>query len=307
MAIVIPSWFASGSLIAYATIEYSGAFYLLIFIPIAITFDYATDDPGWNREIRHAAQKYRLPHLTLCVFIFVASVLVAAGYFRNPQKPHIFVVLYVFGMLSLLLYGLMASKMSKSLDETTQIDAMTWLLKLETSPDPEDFEKLSCLIANIANGPDDYSYKPKILESLIPLLSRVISSPKTEPKDLQTYLLCLAYLADFKDSKGSNWLLREDATYHPTLEKPLLDKLVKLANHPSQSPMGTDATKVLRFHGLDCHGKKLDTHVEKPRKLHKRQISGDAASMMTLVESAHSDEEMELQSFTQDVRAVTIV
>ena len=293
MAIVIPSWFASGSLIAYATIEYSGAFYLLIFIPIAITFDYATDDRGWNREIGHAAQKYRLPHLTLCVFIFVASVLVAAGYFRNPQKPHIFVILYVFGMLSLLLYGLMASKMSKSLDETTQIDAMTWLLKLETSPDPEDFEnlKLSCLIAK---DPDNDRYKPKILESLIPLLSRVISSPKTEPKDLQTYLLCLAHLADFKDSKGSNWLLREDATYHPTLEQPLLDKLVELANHPSQSPMGTDATNVLSFYGLDPHGKKLNTHVEKPRKLHKRQISGDAASMMTFVESAHSYEEMEL-------------
>jgi len=292
MAIVIPSWFASGSLIAYATIEYSGAFYLLIFIPIAITFDYATDDLGWNRKIRHAAQKYRLPHLTLCVFIFVASVLVAAGYFRNPQKPRIFVILYVFGMLSLLLYGLMASKMSKSLDETTQIDAITWLLKLETSrssPNPDIFEELSRRFANLS---DNYRYKPKILESLMPLLSRIISSPKTEPKDLQTYLSCLAYLAKFEDYKGSNWLLREDARYHPTLDNPLLDKLVKLAD--DQSPMGTDATNVLRFHGFDPHGKKLDTHVEKPRRLHKRQISGDAASMMTIVESAHSYEEMEL-------------
>jgi hypothetical protein len=284
--IVTISWFTSGSLIAYATITSSSAYYLLVFIPIAITFEYATDDPNSKREINHKPQKYRLPHLTLGVFIIVASILAAAGYFRNPQKLAIFITLYVVGMLLLFLYGSMASKMSKSLDETTEIDAITWVLKLETSPDPELFKKLVCLINNSRGASD---YRPKMLESLMPLLSRVIVSPDAEPKDLETYVSCLAYLAEFEDYKGSNWLLWEDARYHPKLDDRLRDKLVELVPK-DQFPVGKGPIDVLRFYGLDSHGRKLDAHVEKPPSSKKRQISGDAASIQTVVETAHSME-----------------
>jgi len=110
MTIITFSWFGLGALIAYATITFSSAYYLLVFIPIAITFEYATfkykkaDGWDWERKINHKPQKYRLPHLTLGVFIFVASILAAAGYFRNPQKCGIFIALYVVGMLSLLIW-----------------------------------------------------------------------------------------------------------------------------------------------------------------------------------------------------------
>ena len=291
MIIVIILWFASGSLIAFATITSSSAWYLLVFIPIATTFEYATFDYPkkdlWNseRKINHTPQKYRLPLLTLCVFIVVASLLAAAGYFRNPQKRHIFIALYVVGMLSLLLYGFIASRMSQSLDVLPEIDAIAWLLKLETSPNPEVLMKLARKI--VSRRPD---FRPKNLELLMPLLSRVIVShcPNMEPDDLKAYTSCLAYLADFEDDKGSWWLLWEDARYHPALEEPLREKLVNLVGH--QAPVGEDAKNVLRFHGLDAHGEKLGARVEKPRGLKKRQISGDTASMMTFVESAHSVE-----------------
>jgi len=157
ITIITILWFATGSLIAWVTIKFSSAYYLFVFIPIAITFEYATDDTKSERTIKHTPQKYRLPHLTLLVFIVVASLLAAAGYFRNPQKLHIFIILYVVGMLLLFVYGLMASKMSKSLAGTTEIDAITWVLKLGTSPDPKLFQTLAsgkrqaCLWASLVS------------------------------------------------------------------------------------------------------------------------------------------------------------
>lgn len=284
--LVIISWFGSGSLIAYVTIKQSSAFYLLVFIPIAITFEYSMKEPVSES---YKPQKHRLPRLSLWIFLIIAPLLAAAGYFRNPQKYHIFVILYIVGMLVLLFYGWMASRMSKSLDKTAEIDAITWLLKLESSPNPELFEK-ACRIVS-----DDY--KPKVLESLMPLLTSVIVSDPSD-NDLETYVSFLAYLANFENRKGSWSVLKEDERRHPKLEKtnPLGEKLIKLAN--GQSRVGRDATEVLRFHGLDARGEnlKLDAYGEKPGRVHKRQISGDAVSMMTFVESGHSYENMELHS-----------
>lgn len=186
----------------------------------------------------------------------------------------------------------MASRISKSLEGTTDIDAITWLLKLETSPNPELFKKLAGLIDS---GRADF--RPKILESLMPLLSRVIVSPhppNMEPEGpLEAYVLSLADLAAFKDDKGSWWLLWEDARYHPTLEEPLREKLVELAKH--QSPVGSYAVDVLRSF-------RTYASLQKPQSSKKPQISWDAgASIMNLlgsgnpiVQSAHSYEEMEL-------------
>jgi len=130
----------------------------------------------------------------------------------------------------------------------------------------------------------------------MPLFSLVIVSrrPDMEPDDLlEEYVSCLAYLARFDDDKGSWWLLKEDAKYRPMLEKPLRDKLVELAKQDSR--VGMDAKDVLKSYRFYASG-----HGEKPRKLRKRQMSGDAASVMIFVESAHpvesahSYEEMEL-------------
>jgi len=151
MTLVIFSWFASGSLIAFATIKFSSAFYLLVFIPISITFEYSM-----KKQVKHKPQKHRLPRLSLWVSMIITPLLAAAGYFRNPQKYHIFVILYIVGMLVLFFYGWMASRMSKSLEGTAEIDAITWLLKLETSPNPELFKK-ACRIVSSDSGRD---YQP---------------------------------------------------------------------------------------------------------------------------------------------------
>lgn len=191
---IIFAWFASGSGIAYATIKKSSAYYLLVFIPIAITFEYAMKKP-----FDHIPQKHRLPRFLLLVFIIIASMLAAAGYFRNPKKYRIFVILYVVGMLVLLFYGWMAGRMSKSLNETAEIDAIIWLLRLETSPNSDLFKK-AC---RFLRGSGYSDYKPKILESLMPLLSSLIVSDRSdmELEDLETYVSFLAYLADFENQR----------------------------------------------------------------------------------------------------------
>lgn len=279
---VIISWFGSGAVVAWATITHTSAFYLLVFIPIAITFEYAMK----KKPVNHKPQKHRLPRLSLSAFMLIAPLLAAAGYFRNPRQYHIFIILYVLGMGVLSFYGWMASQMSKSLDETAEIDAIIWLLRSKTSPNPDLLEK-AC---RIVSGPSGRHYQPKILESLMPFLSSLIVSnrPDMGVEELKRYLSCLAYLANFENQKGSWWLLREDARSHPKLKEPLLGRLVELAKH--ELPVGMVAREVLRLFDDNSPG-------EKPFWLQKRQMSGpDTSSMMSFVESAHSYEEMQLQS-----------
>ncbi|EDR00377.1 uncharacterized protein LACBIDRAFT_334197 [Laccaria bicolor S238N-H82] len=246
-------FFGSGSAIAWATITQSSAYYLLIFIPIAISFEYAMKQP---KPVNHKPQKHRLPRWVLSVFIIMAPTFAIAGYFRNPRRYIIFVILYVS-----------ASQMSKSLDKTTEIDAIIWLL--ETSPN-SDLIRKAC---QILRGYGDY--RPKMLESLMPLLSLLIVSDRSdvELEDLETYVSFLAYLADFDKKPGSWLLLREDAMSHPRLEDPLLQKLVELKHHPRVG-IAQAAEKVLRLFGYPDEG--------------------DTSSIMTFVEPAQSYEEMGL-------------
>ena len=271
MTIIFGIWFGSGYGIAYATIMRSSAYYLLVFIPIAITFEYAMHMPS-----HHKPQKHRLPRLTLLVFIIIGSLLAAAGYFRNPRQRRIFIILYVVGMVVLLFYGWMASRMSKSLNgiaETadSESDAIIWLLKLDTSQNLDLFKEAS----RILRGSSFEYYKPKILESLMPLLSSLIVShrPEMELEGLEPYVSFLAYLADFNDQKGSWSLLWEDAMSHPKLKSSLRLKLEELVEHQT---LGRDASKVLCLFGLGDRG--------------------DTSSMMTSVESADSCEKMKHQS-----------
>ena len=271
MTIIFTIWFGSGSGIAYATIQYSSAYYLLVFIPIAITFEYAMHMPS-----HHKPQKHRLPRLTLLVFIIIGSLLAAAGYFRNKRQRHIFIILYVVGMVVLLFYGWMASRMSKSLNgiaETadSESDAIIWLLKLDTSQNLDLFKEAS----RILRGSSFEYYKPKILESLMPLLSSLIVShrPEMELEDLEPYVSFLAYLADFNNQTGSWSRLWEDKMSHPELEYSLRLKLEELVEHQT---LGRDASKVLCLFGLGERG--------------------DTSSMMTSVESADSCEKMKHQS-----------
>ena len=81
-------------------------------------------------------------------------------------------------------------------------------------------------------------------------------------KNLEIYTACLAQLSEFKDYEGNFWCLREDATQHPKLEQPLIDKLVVLADprHHFQVGLRSAATKVLNNYGLDIEGNSVMNH-----------------------------------------------
>jgi len=132
-------------------------------------------------------------------------------------------------------------------------------------------------------------YRPRLLESLMPLLTLLITSNHTPEhhspdtthhdshpsgpslsavdnkvdddlhlKNLEIYVACLARLSEFTDYEGTLWCLWENAMQHPKLEQPLIasDKLVVLANpgHDFQVGLRSAASKVLNNYELDMEG-----------------------------------------------------
>jgi len=267
----ILSWFAAGAGIAYGTLKYSENILALIFIPLTITFSFATQEIKEDEHNRKP-QKYRLPHVALGGFVIIGSILAAAGYFKHSMK--IFIILYCVGMLLLFIVGWPVRQLAKSSEKTKVIDAMAWLLNHESSP--SKIEPLLKKIGATTLYSDDkdslHHYRARLLESLMPLLSSLITSPRTKMfynhsqlKDLEIYVSCLAQLSDFKDDSIWDrklwWHLREDAKGHPILEDSLRDKLVELIQDSRSNDLTHDARVVLTKFGLDEHGKKLRKQV----------------------------------------------
>jgi hypothetical protein len=216
-----------------------------------MTFAYSLQEgPGED----HKPQKQKLPILALIIFFVIASMLAAAGYFRNPQKQSIFIGLYVVGMLFLVLFGWVTSRMSKSMEETAEIDAIAWFLRSTSSQKPEFFKNAS----QIASSPSGRHYKSRLLDLLMPLLSPLITSHRISDKDLkrqeelEIYVSCLAQLSDFEYDKGSFWRLREDAKRHPKLGDLLHDKLKELENSKCIPGLRSAATETLKNFSLDA-------------------------------------------------------
>ena len=259
-------WFASNAAVAYATLI-SGTWFSLFFFPASIPIAYSA-----QQEVVHKPQKYKVSHLALWVFIFVSLSMILAVYYYYP----IFILLYGIGVFAIVFACWMVSKMSKSMSDTGEIDAVAWLLITTPPQDPAIFFKKAAEMT----GHDSigFDYRPRLLESLMPLLTLFIishhaperpnsdatlssSSRQSSVKDpdlenQEIYVACLARLSDFEDCKGSFWCLREDARQHPELEQPLIDKLVELANsrHGLQDSLKSAAAKVLENYGLDEHG-----------------------------------------------------
>jgi hypothetical protein len=238
-----------------------------------------------------------------------------------PRSSSILTILSTLVYL-IVFYGFlfafwMFSKTSKSMADTGEIDAIAWLLITEPPQHPATFFKK----AGQMTGPDSIGrdYRPRLLESLMPLLTFLITShntpqhhasdnrsPSSGPrrnfkielkreqsddvldgrcrlpislslvdddtgpidedqhfKDLEIYTACLARLSEFTDYKGYHMCLWEDARQHPKLEKPLIDKLVELANprHRYQVSLRITANKVLKNYGLDIEGRPLKSSV----------------------------------------------
>jgi len=280
------AWIGSGIGLVYATLNNSSSVPVLFFILVAITF------ACWVRgePKGHKPQKYWLPHLSLWSSFVIASIQSAAIYFDySSKKKFIVIVLYLVVMLVLLVFGSMASRLAKSMAKTGEIDAIAWLLRSTSSQSRELFEKAG----KIARS-DDGAHKPRLLESLMPLLSSLIASYPTEMLDddlqrenLETYVSCLALLSAFTEEKVScvHLRLREDAKRHPRLEPSLRNKLLEFKSAEDSSNLKSAATAILKFYGLDDPGGERS-------KSQRRQVLG----MTRPTEPAHLYEEVELHS-----------
>ena len=295
-------FFVTGGVIAFSTLQYSENILPLVFIPLTITFSYAMadedeEDKGEEDKDKKVKdkkkpprrpQKYRLPYFALGGFVIIGSILAAAGYFTSTRK--IFIILYVIGMLVLFIVGVVARYLAKSSKKTRVIDAMAWLLNSESTP--SKIEPLLQRIGHITldNGDKDgYNhYRARLLESLMPLLSSLITSPRTKKlydhsqlKDLEIYVSSLAQLSDFKHDHFWDWEflknLREDAKSHPVLEDTLRKKLVELIKDSRSDDLRAAASVVLYNFGFNENGKNLTST--------KVAIDvSDASSMTTLTE-----------------------
>jgi hypothetical protein len=213
------------------------------------------------------------------------SILAAAGYFTGSRE--IFIILYCIGMSVLFIVGLAARFLAKSSKKTRVIDAMAWLLNSESKP--SKIEPLLKRIGHITSDTDDEDgynhYRARLLESLMPLLSSLITSPRTKMlydhsqlKDLETYVLSLAILSDFKDDNfwDPRFLkhLGEDVKSHPILEDTLREKLVELIKDPRSNTNVTSAASI----ALNNFGWNEDGELKKQLE---PEVS-DASSMTTL-------------------------
>ena len=126
----------------------------------------------------HKPQEYKVPHLVFLMFIIIAPPLAAVPHFtglRSQLSYPIVFSLYAIGILVLFFTGWMGSRMAKSMVETgaSEVDAIAWLLKSTSSQDPESFKRASQIASLGSDGPH---YRPRLLKSLMPLLSLLITS-----------------------------------------------------------------------------------------------------------------------------------
>ena len=280
-------WVASIAAVAYAT-TIAPIWLIAFFLPAAISIAYST-----QHETVHKSQKYKISLLATLVFLFISLLMILIFFFTHD----IVISLYVIGTLVLVFACWMFSRLSKSMADTGEVDAIAWLLITIPPQRPVTFFKK----AGQMTGVDSIGrhYRPRLLKTIMPLLSPLITShhapehhsSDTHPpnsdrvsngrtltsltlvnddsdmvpidedshsKNLDIYIACLARLSEFTDYGGTFWCLKEDAMQHPKLERPLRNKLVELANSKRHSQVVRSAsTKILNNFKLDIEGNPL--------------------------------------------------
>jgi hypothetical protein len=305
--------------------DVSLAWFPLSFILFAIFFALFA-----QMKVLHKPQKYKISYLAALMFLFFSLFWVSPFAFDHRSS---YIFLYVTGICGLGGSCVMLCRISRSMTDTGEIDAIAWLLITTPPQNPLTLFKK----AGQMTGIDSIGrhYRPRLLESLMPLAllitsyhapERLISdshSPSSEPrlnlvnddvvpieedpnlKNLEIYVASLARLSEFKDYEGSFWCLREDAMQHPKLEQPLIDKLVVLAHprHQFQVSLRSAAAKVLNNYGLDIKGNPLRSPANvlwRSAATLMLNVSGlnsqeedSPVELATRVEPAHSSEETE--------------
>ena len=256
-----------------------------------------------EKKVVHKPQRYKISRLAACICLFVVMLIqVPAGIGNFPYGIASFVVVVslIFIVAPCIAFTLwMFGKMSKSMADTGEIDAIAWILITTPPQYPVTFfKKVGQMTGDNSIG---RHYRPRLLETLMPLLTPLITSyhppehhssdthspqsndalnrrPQTnlspvndnmvtideDPhvKDLEIYIACLAQLSDFEDYKGTWKCLWEDKMQHPKLEQLLIANLVILAKPQLNFPvrLRNAATKVLKNYKLNREGKPLERH-----------------------------------------------
>ena len=159
-------WVASTAVVAYAGII-SGPWFLLFFIPAVIPIAYSA-----RQEVAHKPQKCKVSCLATWAFFFVSLSMIFAFYFPHP----IYLLLYGIGVFGIVFACWMISRMSKSMADTGEIDAIAWLLITTPQYPATFFKKAGQLVGFDSIG---HHYRPRLLESLMPLLAQLIASYHT--------------------------------------------------------------------------------------------------------------------------------
>ena len=163
IAILIFFWAASTAATAYAFLKYN-KFYLFWF-PGSVPLVYAA-----QQEVDHKPQKYKTPRLVTWVFSFVSLSSIISIYVNYPTD----IVLYIITALAAFFASGMISNVSKSMAYTGEIDAISWLLITAPPQYPATlFKKAGQMTGSDSIG---YHYRPRLLESLMPLLTHLITS-----------------------------------------------------------------------------------------------------------------------------------
>ena len=163
IAILIIFWIASSAAVAYTSLKFNKFFLLLS--PSIVPLVYSA-----QQEVVHRPQKYKISHLAAWVILFASLLMIIGIYFESP----IFVVIYITIALAVVFACWMLSKVSKSMADTGEIDAIAWLLITTPPQHPATFFKK----AGQMTGFDSIGrhYRPRLLESLVPLLTLLITS-----------------------------------------------------------------------------------------------------------------------------------
>ena len=163
-------WIASDAVVAYATLR-SGTGFSLIFISAAFPFAYLA-----QQEIVHKPQKYKVSHLALWVFLFISLSMILAISFEYPT----FTILYALGVSGIVFVCWIFSKISKSMADTGEIDVIAWLLTTTPPQNPATFFKKAGQMTGFLNI--GCHYRPRLLESLMPHLTLLITSYHAPPE-----------------------------------------------------------------------------------------------------------------------------
>jgi hypothetical protein len=132
-----------------------------------------------QRKVVHKPQKYKISHLAAWVCPFISLPLIILIYLSNEviKSTATQIALLLIGSTGIIITLWMFSKMSKSMADTGEIDAIAWLLITTPPQYPVTFfKKASQMTGDKSTGCD---YRPRLLESLLPLLTPLITSYRT--------------------------------------------------------------------------------------------------------------------------------